>query len=134
MESTSNQKRMTDQSPIEIVERFMELTNDKQDIKAAVLLMADNIKFTGPAIQCQNKQEYEQLLNQFLPHHKGWKKHQVFEKGEEVCFIEDIYISTPQGNSITLSLAEWLKVKDGKITEHKVFYDPSEFNKAFEIS
>ena len=134
MQTTTNEKNIPAQSAIQVVERFMELTNEKRDIAGAVLLMADDIKFIGPAISCNNKQEYETLLNQFLSHHSGWKKHQVFEKENEVCFIEDIFITTPQGNTITLSLAEWLKVKDGKITHHKVFYDPSEFNQAFAIN
>lgn len=134
MKTTTKEKNKVMESPTLIVERFMELTNEKRDIKGAVSLMAEDIKFIGPVIRCNNKQEYENLLNQFLPHHKGWKKHQVFENGNEVCFIEDIFISTPQGNVIILSLAEWLKVEDGKITEHKVFYDPTEFNKAFGVT
>ena len=129
--SSSKENPTAYKTPIETVEYFMQLTNEKHDVKGAVALMADDIKFVGPAAKCNNKQEYEALLTQFLPFHKGWKKHQTFERGSEVCFIEDIYVLTPQGNTITLSLAEWLKVKDGKITEHKVFYDPGEFNKAF---
>lgn len=134
METTTKEKDMLVESPAAVVDRFMELTNEKGDIKGAVALMADDIKFIGPAVQCNNKQEYEALLNQFLSQHTGWKKHQMFENGNDVCVIEDIYISTPQGNEITLSLAEWLKVEDGKITEHKVFYDPTEFNTAFGVN
>lgn len=120
-------------SPLEVVELFMQLTNEKRDVAGAVSLMADDIQFIGPAIRCNNKQEYEALLNHFLSQHSGWQKHQAFEKDNEVCFIEDIFINTPQGNTITLSLAEWLKVENGKIKEHRVFYDPTEFNKAFGV-
>lgn len=134
MRPTPKEENTVMESPLTIVERFMELTNEKQDIKGALSLMAEDIKFIGPAIKCNNKQEYEALLNQFLSHHTGWKKHQVFERGNEVCFIEDIYISTPHGNEITLSLAEWLQVEDGKIVKHKVFYDPTEFNEAFGVT
>lgn len=116
---------------LEIVTEFMHLTNDKNDIKGAVNLMADDINFIGPAARCKNKGEYESLLEQFLSAHSGWKHHQTFENGDEICFIEDIYVDTPNGNKITLELAEWFKVKNGKITQHKVFYDPSEFKKAF---
>lgn len=120
--------------PLEIVEKFLQLTNDDHDIEGAVGLMAEDIKFIGPAAQCNNKDEYRELLAQFIPVHIGWKKHQAFEKGDEVCFIEDIDVSTPQGKKITLELSEWFKISGGKIKEHKVFYDPTEFKSAFGLN
>jgi len=120
--------------PLEIVEEFIRLTNENHDIDGAVELMAEDIKFIGPAAQCANKHEYKVLLEKFMPMHVGWKKHQSFEKGDEVCFIEDIYISTSQKNKITLELSEWFKISNGKIKEHKVFYDPTEFKNAFGMS
>jgi len=120
--------------PLEIVEEFMRLTNEDHDIEGAVELMADDIKFIGPAAQCNNRHEYRELLEQFIPMHIGWKKHQAFENGDEVCFIEDIYVFTPQENKITLELSEWFKVSDGKIKKQKVYYDPTEFKAAFGIN
>lgn len=117
--------------PLELVEKFMHLTNEKHDIQGAVELMAEDIKFIGPAAQCNNKQEYRALLEQFLPMHIGWQKHQSFENADDVCFIEDIHLSAPNGNKITLQMSEWFKVFDGKIKEHKVFYDPTEFKNTF---
>ncbi len=116
---------------LEIVEQFMQLTNEKHDIEGAVALMADDISFVGPAATCSNKQEYRELLKQFIPAHAGWKKHQAFEKGDEVVYIEDIYVNAPNGQRLTLELAEWFRVSNGKIQTHKVFYDPSEFKSAF---
>ena len=129
----TKEQTLTKHSPLEVVEHFMQLTNEKRDAAGAVSLMADDILFIGPSVRCNNRQEYEALLNQFLSQHSGWQKHQAFEKENEVCFIEDIFVSTPQGGTITLLLAEWLKVENGKIKEHRVFYDPTEFNKAFGI-
>jgi len=117
--------------PLEIVEEFMRLTNEVHDIEGAVELMDEDIKFIGPAAQCNNKQEYRALLEQFIPMHTGWKKHQTFEKDDEVCFIEDIYISTPDQTKITLEISEWFKISKGKIQVHKVYYDPTEFMAAF---
>ena len=121
-------------TPLEIVEKFIQLTNEEHDIEGALELMEEDIKFIGPAAQCSNKNDYRELLEKFLPMHIGWKKHQVFESGDEVCFIEDIYISTPQEEKITLELSEWFKISKGKIKEHKVFYDPTEFKNAFGMS
>jgi len=120
--------------PLVIVEEFLHLTNEERDIEGAVNLMADDIKFVGPAVQCSNKHEYKALLEQFIPQHISWKKHQSFENGDEVCIIEDIVIATPQETQITLELSEWFKISNGKIKEHKVYYDPTEFKNAFNMN
>lgn len=117
----------------EIVVEFLQYTNDHKDVAGAISLMDENIKFIGPAMKCTNRKEYEELLHNFLPRHTGWKHHQTLEQGNEICFIEDIYIKGPNGEDITLELAEWFKVENEKIVYHKVFYDPSEFKKAFSL-
>jgi len=118
-------------TPLEIVNKFLELTNDKKDIAGAVELMADDITFTGPTLKTKSAQEYKALLEQFLAFHAGWKKYAEFENGDQVVVIDGIFIKTPAGETITLSLTEWFKISNGKITEHKVYYDPREFLKAF---
>jgi len=116
---------------LEIIEEFMRLTNDNHDIEGAMALMDENISFIGPAVKCSNRQEYGALLEQFLSAHTGWKKHQTFENGEDVCFITDIHLKTPNNQNITIELSEWFKLSNDKIIAHKVFYDPTEFNAAF---
>ena len=118
-------------TPLQIVNKFLELTNDKKDIAGAAQLMAEGITFVGPAAQTSGVKEYIALLEQVLPLHMGWKVFQRFENGDNVCVIEDIRIKTPADEIITLALAEWYKVSNGKITEHKVYYDPREFMTAF---
>jgi len=119
------------QSAKEIVREFIQFTNDHKNVAGAVSLMDENIKFVGPAMRCDNREEYETLLQNFLPRHTGWKHHQTLEQGSEICLIEDIYLKSPNGEEITLELAEWFKVENGKIVYHKVFYDPTEFLKTF---
>ena len=115
----------------DVVAEFIRYTNDHKDVAGAVSLMDENIKFIGPAMQCNNRAEYEELLNNFLHRHIGWKHHQTLEQGNEICLIEDIYLKGPKGEELTLELAEWFKVENGKIMYHKVFYDPIEFLKVF---
>ena len=97
-------------------------------------LLTDDIVFVGPAQQTWGKDAYIQLLTMFLPAHAGWKVYQRFENGADACIIEDILVKTPAGAAITLSLAEWFKVSGGKIAEHRVYYDPSEFMRAFGLA
>lgn len=122
-----------EKSAKEIVTEFIQFTNDHKDVAGAVSLMSENIKFIGPAMQCNNRKEYETLLHNFLPRHTGWKHHQTLERGNEICLIEDIHLKGLNDENITLELAELFRVENGEIVYHKVFYDPTEFNKAFKI-
>jgi limonene-1,2-epoxide hydrolase len=116
---------------IQIVDKFLNLTNNKKDITGAANLMADDITFVGPAIQISGAKEYVALLEKFLSCHAGWEILKQFENGDDVCVIDKIIVTTPMDGAITLSLAEWFKVSGGKIHEHRVYYDPREFMKAF---
>ncbi len=120
--------------PLEVVNEFLELTNERKDIPAAVELLTDDVLFVGPAQQTSGKAAYVELLTMFLPAHAGWKVYQRFETDTDACIIEDILVKTPAGATITLSLAEWFKVSGGKIAEHRVYYDPSEFMRAFGLA
>lgn len=121
-------------TPLEIVEKFLDLTNEKKDILAAAELLTEDVKFVGPAQQASGKAEYIQLLSMFLPAHAGWKVYQRFENESDASVIEDIFCKTPAGDIITLSLAEWFQLSGGKIAEHRVYFDPSEFMRAFGLA
>ncbi len=40
-------------------------------------------------------------------------------------------LKTPSGTVITLQIADWIRVAEGKIVEQRIYYDPREFAKAF---
>jgi limonene-1,2-epoxide hydrolase len=118
-------------TPLQTVEQFLEATNERRDIAAASSAMSDEIRFFGPARRCKGIHQYVELLETFLPLHVGWKIHATFENGNQVCVIEEIVVRDPRGENLTLELAEWFTVVDGKIVEHRVYYDPREFITAF---
>lgn len=118
-------------TPMNIVNEFLDLANNKRDIAGAVALMANDIHFIGPVMELKGTQEYKDILERFLSVHAGWKKLAEFENSGDVCVIDEIYIKTPVGSTITLKVAEWFIVRDGKIAEHTIYYDPREFVKAF---
>lgn len=120
-------------TPLEIVREFLLRTNDRGDISGAVELISDDITFYGPVTQVRGREAYRGLLEQFLGAHSGWKLHHTFENGDRVCVIDDIFVKTLSGETITLNLAELFVAKNGKIAEHQVFYDPREFMKAFDM-
>jgi ketosteroid isomerase-like protein len=118
-------------TPLEIVREFLLRTNDRGDVSGAVELMADDIAFRGPVVQIDGRDAYRGLLEQFLGAHGGWTLHHAFENHDWVCVIDDVFVRTPSGEITTLNLAELFQVREGKIAEHRVFYDPREFIKAF---
>lgn len=119
--------------PLQTVNEFLELTNTHHDVQGAAQLMHENIRFTGPALRISGVDEYVGLLEQFLSSHVGWKIHEQFENGNDACIVGEIVVQSPKGEMVTLELAEWFKVSDGKISEHRVYYDPRDFNAAFGI-
>lgn len=116
---------------LSVVNDFLDLTNTRHDIAGAVALMASDIHFSGPVMEVKGAQEYRGILERFLSVHTGWRKLAEFENGAEACVIDDIYIKTPAGGDLTLRIAEWFKVIDGRIASHTIYYDPREFAQAF---
>lgn len=119
---------------LQTVHQFLDLTNTHKDIHGAAGLMDPAIRFTGPAIRTSGVAEYVALLEQFVSAHVGWKLLRQFEDGDEVCVFDEIMVRTPAGDTLTLTLAEWFQVADGRITEHRVYYDPRPFIAAFGIA
>jgi limonene-1,2-epoxide hydrolase len=118
-------------SAISIVNEFLELTNIKHDIGAAVSLMADDIHFVGPVMAVRGAQEYRSILERFLPVHAGWRKLAELESVKNVCVIDEIDIEPPSGKRFTMKLSEWFEVREGRIVTHAIYYDPREFMRAF---
>jgi hypothetical protein len=93
--------------------------------------MTDDIQFIGPLMSTSGKEQYAALLKQFLPAHVSTKILRQFSNGQEVCSMDELVVRSPSGAILTLAMAEWFKLRDGKIAEHKIFYDPREFATAF---
>ena len=114
-----------------IVNRFLEATNLHKDLQATARLITADVKFSGPVIQTSGAGAYLSLLEQFLPTHVETRMIRQFEDGDEVCSIYDLVQRTPQGGTITLNVADWVRVSQGRIAEQRIYYDPREFTRAF---
>ena len=53
----------------------------------------------------------------------------IVEDGDDVVTIYDLHTNTPAGTS---HVAEWARVKGGKIAEMRVFFDARPFAAMFE--
>lgn len=122
-------------SPLDIVNRYLNHTSSAQaDLPQAAELLADDVVFTGPLMRTTGKAAYIDLLQQFLPAHVSTRVLRQFDDGDEVCSIDELTVRTPSGTTVTLAMAEWFKLRGGRISEHTVYYDPREFAAAFGLT
>jgi predicted SnoaL-like aldol condensation-catalyzing enzyme len=114
---------------------FLKLTSaENGDIAGASRLMTDDVQFIGPLMRLSGRNGYAALLGKFLPARVATKVLRQFSQGDEVCSIDELVVRTPAGGTVTLTMAEWFRLRGGKIAEHRIFYGPREFASAFGIA
>ena len=116
---------------LKTVNAFLDLTNNRKDIKAAMQLLTNDFIFVGPLMRTSGTDEYAAVLEKFLPTHVETRILKQFEDGDDACSVGDLVVRTPSGGTITLSLVEWYRLRGGKIAEQRIYYDPREFARAF---
>ena len=116
---------------LEIVNKYYDATNNKKDATAAGALMAEDFFFVGPLMRIEGKKANIELLKKFLPMHVETRLHKQFTDSNDVCSIYDLVVSNPAGGTITMPMADRMRVTNGKLTEQTIYYDPREFAKAF---
>lgn len=117
---------------IDTVNMFLQATGSaRADVDAATQLMTEDVQFIGPLMRTSGRAEYAALLRQFLPAHVDTQVLRQFADGDEVCSIDKLVVRSPSGATVTLEMAEWFRLRDGRIAEHRIYYDPREFAAAF---
>ena len=96
-------------------------------------LVADDIRFVGPLMQASGAEQYVAMNQQLLPFHKGSKMLRQFVDGNEVCSIYEMTMGTPSGGTIVFPLVDWIRVSGGRVAEQRIYFDPREFGKAFDM-
>ena len=115
---------------LEVVNRFYEATNNRRadDLPA---LVADDVTFGGPVMRATGAKEYVGMNEQLLGFHQGTRMLRQFEDGDDVCSVYELRMTTPAGGALTLVVADWIKVRGGRIAEQRLYFDPREFAQAF---
>ncbi len=115
---------------LEIANRYY-ATADAHQAEALREFVTDNIVFTGPTQVTEGAEAYIELNAQFLQFHRETRMLSQFANGEAVCSIYEMDVATPAGGQITLAMADWLRLENGRIAEQRIYYDPREFAEAF---
>jgi hypothetical protein len=93
-------------------------------------MFAEDIEFVGSLNRTSGAKQFHALLEQFLPAYEGYRLHKQFEDGDHACSIYDLLVKSPSGKTESITMADWIRVSNGKIAEQKLYYDPRDFMKA----
>jgi hypothetical protein len=94
-------------------------------------LLSEQFTFVGPVDQTTGIAAFMQLNEGFFPLVTGMRMLQQFENGDHVCSIYDMDLRSPVGQALTLHIADWVTVHDGKLEAERIYYDAREYAAAF---
>ena len=97
-------------------------------------LLAEDVSFTGPAMQVVGKEAYIKTTEDFFQMVRGFELKRYVANADLLATEVEIKVETPSGGEITLDMTEFYEVKNDKIQSVKVHYDAQEFRKEFGLN
>ena len=94
------------------------------DWAKARTFLADDLRFHGPFESFDRPEPYLEALRRLHSIVEDVRMHHVFADGDEVAMFYDLVTNTPAG---TAPIAEWHSVRNGRISEIRVVFDPRPF-------
>jgi hypothetical protein len=112
---------------VEIVQKFMGAIG-KADFAAARVYLDDNLSFQGPLDTFAKAEPYLEALKRLghIVDRVDVKK--MFVDQDDVCLLYEMVTKTPAG---TAFIAEWHRVKGGKIVAIRAVFDARPFAEMF---
>lgn len=104
----------------DVVDRYFTALRDKDFITMRALLH-DDVSFAGPLGTTDGADDYIGAMKGVTAEMTGVERRALFGEGEDVCQIYDLVLAKPD---VTLPVAQWLKVRDGRIASVRLFFDP----------
>src|SRR5438445_8846757 len=95
---------------------YYDLLNNK-NFSGLKDLFSENMSFTGPVVQRSGANGYIDALKRLFKFHKKSQVLQQFENGNDVCSIYGLIMDKPAGGSLSVVIADWIRVVDGRIAE-----------------
>jgi ketosteroid isomerase-like protein len=99
------------------------------DFDTARSLLHDDVSFSGPLDSFHDADSYIGALRGLSQIVQAAQEQKVFADETDVCVIYDLVTATPAGTAPT---AEWYRLRDGKISSVRVFFDARPFAPMFE--
>lgn len=117
---------------IDVVNKFYDVANNKKG-EGLEDLVSDNISFEGPLMNLSGAKQYIETVKPLCQMHQGMQMFKQIEDGDHVVSIYEMTLGTPNGGTMKAKFADWIRIENGKVAEQKLFYDPREFAKAFNM-
>lgn len=111
---------MTTSNPRDVVDRYFAAQKAK-DFASMRTLLHDDVVFRGALGTTDNAEDFINGLQRMTATMTGMERIVMFADGEDVCQIYDLRLATPP---VTLPIAQWIKVRDGRIAQVYVYFDP----------
>ena len=96
-------------------------------------LMDENIMFQGPVDTVKGKAANINLHLEFGKLVRGHELLSIVSGENMVATQVALKIEAPSGKMINLDIAEFYTMEKGRIKTMKVYYDPTEYKKAFNL-
>jgi hypothetical protein len=74
---------------------------------------------------------FMKLNASFFPLVTGMRMLKQFEQENNVCSIYEMDLKAPSGTSLTLNIADWVIVNEGKLVEERIYYDARAYARVF---
>lgn len=103
----------------------------KDDWAGARQHLATPFEFVGPFERLTDPDAYLASLKRLHPIVERVDLHRMFSDGNDVCLLYDLVTNSPAG---TAFIAEWHRVRDGKIHAVRVVFDPRPFEPMFKAA
>jgi ketosteroid isomerase-like protein len=103
-----------------VVDRYFSALVQK-DFAAMRPLLHDDVTFQGALGKTNTAEEFISGLTGMMASMTRIERRAFFAEGEDVCQIYDLTLASP---AVTLPIAQWLQVRDGRIAMVRVFFDP----------
>ena len=103
-----------------VVDQYFDALKRK-DFVAMRTLLHDDVTFKGALGATEGAEEYIGSLKKLTEPMIGVERQVVCGDGEDICQIYDLTFETP---AVTLPIAQWLTIRDNRITRVRVFFDP----------
>jgi ketosteroid isomerase-like protein len=104
----------------EIVDRYFAAMAAK-DFATIRTLVHGDVTFKGALGATNGAEEYLAGLQQTLANMREVRRQAVAAEGENIFQVYDLIMSEPD---VSLPVAQWLRVRDGRIASLQVFFDP----------
>ena len=116
---------------LQLVNQFYDISLKQKDADGLRSLIAEDFAFVGPLAKTTSAEDFVALNKQFLPAHVETRFLYQFEAGDQVCSIYELDLRKPNGGLFTTTMADWVTVRNGRLAEQRIYYDPREFEKAY---